>query len=46
MGIKLNIETQTVSNKMRERELEFQSISENPEKVNENPHVNRYQSCD
>ena len=46
MGIKLNIETQTVSNKMWERELEFQSISENPEKVNENPHVNRYQSCD
>ena len=32
--------------KMREKEMEFQSLSQNPEKVNENPHVNRYQSCD
>lgn len=46
MGIKLNTGTQTVSDKMWERELEFQSISENPEKINENPHVNHYQSCD
>ena len=46
MDIKLNTETQTVNNKMRAKEWEFQSLRENPEKVNENPHVNRCQSCD
>ena len=46
MDIKLNTETKTVNNKMRAKELEFQSLRENPEKVNENPHVNRCQSCD
>ena len=46
MGIKLNTETQTVNNKMRAKEWEFQSLRENPEKVNENSHVNRCQSCD
>lgn len=46
MGMKLNTETQTVSNKMWAKELEFQSWRENPEKVNGNPRVNRYQSCD
>lgn len=30
MGMKLNTETQTVSNKMWAKELEFQSLRENP----------------